>query len=348
MFHWVRDGEMKPTWTVEQLHDLEDILVCIDKADAAFDVSPLLSRRFLEPILEIQYGRQRQAYVASLVSPSSERPHVLAILVPRRFGVWETLSAPQAPLGLVWEEQGFDWVPHMPGLLAQLPGVAMLAALLHQDMRTLPDDLGPYMNLKHHLTTGAIQVTGDFEDYWAERPAKYRRNISNRYNRLSRDGIETRLDIVRAPADMAAAVDDYGRMESAGWKGRADTAVHPENAQGEMYRRIMHDFALDGEAIAFQYFLNDELAATDLALSSRGQLIFLKTTYAETLSAYSPSQLMRREIFEWVFAEKLVDRIEFYGRVQDRHRALCTDFWDIGHLNIYRLPLLMKLHQALR
>lgn len=336
-------------WSLRRVASLSEAGADIDRMNDACGGNPLLSSRFLIPIIDGAEQPPQRMLLAGLAAAGETAPRILTVLAPGRWPcVWETCIRPQAPLGLLWVRPGTDGIAAMPALLRALPGAAQLLALIGQDIARLQARSGPCMTVTPHLTSGAIAVDGDFETYWNDRPAKYRRNISNRYNRLQRDGKETRLEVLRAPEDMARAVDEFGIMESAGWKGRADTAVHPDNIQGEIYRTIMRSFAETGEALAFRYFIGDELASTDLALKSAGQLIFLKTTYAEAFSSYAPSQLMRREIFEMVFREKLANRIEFFGRVQDRHRALCTHFWDVGHINIYRWPVLKALHQRLR
>ena len=66
-----------------------------------------------------------------------------------------------------------------------------------------------------------------------------RSNLKKQRKRLNAEGIETRLDIAMQPEQMAAAVADYGRLESAGWKARSGTAVDAGNAQGRFYIRML-------------------------------------------------------------------------------------------------------------
>lgn len=50
------------------------------------------------------------------------------------------------------------------------------------------------------------------------------------------------LTCVTDPAGVAAALADYGALESAGWKAGTGTAIHPDNAQGRFYRRMLEAF----------------------------------------------------------------------------------------------------------
>ena len=75
-----------------------------------------------------------------------------------------------------------------------------------------------------------------FDDYWSKRGRNLRQNLKRQRNRLERESVETRMTVVEDPNLIADSVDRYGALESAGWKGREGTSLHPDNAQGKFYR----------------------------------------------------------------------------------------------------------------
>ena len=106
---------------------------------------------------------------------------------------------------------------------------------------------------------------------------------------------------------MAAAVADYGRLESAGWKAQGGTAIHPDNAQGRFYRAMLEGFCRRGAASVIRYWFDDKVVAMNLCIEGHGSLIVLKTTYDESVpSHYSPAFLMREETCQQMFDEKQV------------------------------------------
>jgi len=40
----------------------------------------------------------------------------------------------------------------------------------------------------------------------------------------------------------------YGILESAGWKGKSGTSIHPENIQGAFYDEVLQSFAPNRQA----------------------------------------------------------------------------------------------------
>ncbi len=64
---------------------------------------------------------------------------------------------------------------------------------------------------------------------------------------------------------MAAAVEEYGRLETAGWKSGGGTAIAPDNIQGRFYRAMLERFAARGAARVFRYRLGDKTVAVDTA-----------------------------------------------------------------------------------
>ena len=84
-----------------------------------------------------------------------------------------------------------------------------------------------------YIRTARITVEGSsFEKYWTSRGRNLRKNMRRQLNVLKRAEIEPRLEVLSRPEEMAQAIADYGRLESAGWKAETGTAIHPDNDQG--------------------------------------------------------------------------------------------------------------------
>ncbi len=138
-------------------------------------------------------------------------------------------------------------------------------------------------------------------------------------------------------------MDDFGRLESAGWKGGEGSAVHPENAQGRFYRGFFERLSASGEATVYRYFFGDRLVASDLCVHRNGTLIVLKTAFDETEKTFSPSLLMKEQVFERLFGSGEVRCIEFYGKVMEWHRRWTDEMRTMYHVNYYRWPWIAKL-----
>jgi len=143
-------------------------------------------------------------------------------------------------------------------------------------------------------------------------------------------------------------VEDYGRLESSGWKAGKGTAVHAGNAQGRYYRAMLEALAGRNAASVYRYYFNEQLVAMDLCVEDADSIVVLKTSYDESVpSNWSPTLLMREEACRALFDAGRFARLEFYGRVMEWHLRWTDEVRTMYHVNYYRWPGLRRLHALL-
>lgn len=314
----------------------------------ACDGSPLLAADFVQPLLSV-FGTGKEVLAWYERDGATE---AIAILTPVRFGTWNTFQPSQAPVGL-WLQRPLDApLAYLPGLLRVLPGPALVIGVTQCDPMLMPrPPNSARVRTIDYIETARITMAdaGGFDAYWETRGKNLRNNLKKQRNRLRQDGVEPRLEVCRAPAQMAQAVADYGRLESSGWKASGGTAVDAGNEQGSFYRTMLEAFATRGAARVYRYWLGERLAAMDLCVEGGGCIVVLKTAYDESIGSHlSPALLMRQEASRELFEEAHFERIEFYGRVMEWHRRWTDDVRTMYHLNGYRWPGLARLHAAIR
>lgn len=306
--------------------------------------SPLLEADFVAPLLAaFGTGREILAW-----HEHGGRNDAMAVLAPSRAGIWNTFQPSQAPVGL--------WLQHSPeapldllrSLLRTLPGPGLMLGITQSDPMLMhrPAEGGGVRTLDYIQTARiTMRGVGGFEAYWEARGKNLRSNLKKQRKRLQQDGVETHLEICRAPDQMAQAVADYGRLEGSGWKAAGGTAVDAANAQGRFYCAMLEAFASRGAASVYRFWLGGELAAMDLCVEGGGCIVVLKTAYDERLARQlSPALLMREEACRRLFDEDRFERIEFYGRVMEWHLRWTDEVRTMYHLNGYRWPWLARLH----
>jgi hypothetical protein len=141
------------------------------------------------------------------------------------------------------------------------------------------------------LTAGAAttskpagyDLNGSFEEYWSGRGKNLRQNMRKQRNRLAAEGVTAQMRSLTHPADIAAAIERYGALESAGWKAAQGTAIHPDNAQGSFYRCLLEYRRRDAaRPWSIEYLFADRVVASNLCLRRGKTLVVLKTTYDES------------------------------------------------------------------
>jgi len=275
----------------------------------------------------------------------------MALLCRNKPGFWEVFTPSQAPLGLILLGQNDPGAEVVRGLINSLPGYAVQLALLSQDPEYsawLPAGDDVRIEVLEIMQTGRVRIEGTFEEYWRARSSNLRHNLSRQRRRLKEQGRCLELVTHKNSQAVAACVNEFGRLESSGWKGEHGTAVGENNVQGHFYRELFEQFCSHGETLIFQLLVDGKVAATDLCLFRDGMLVVLKTTYDESLSQLSAALLMREEIVRQVYAEGRCRVIEFYGRAHEWHTKWTSDFRPIYHINCHRNTIVSRIKTLVR
>jgi hypothetical protein len=166
--------------------------------------------------------------------------------------------------------------------------------------------------------------------------------------KLLTENAELKLQVLTKTPDMAPAVAQFGRLESHGWKAQMGTAIHPENAQGRFYRDLLEQASLLGEAVVYQYLINQRVVAMNICLLRKDTLVVLKTCYDETIKTYSPAFLLREAELQLFFKEQRIKRVEYFGRLMDWHTKFTDHKRTLHHFTMYRWPILKKMSELRR
>jgi hypothetical protein len=304
---------------------------------------PYLDTGFLGPLVECFAGKD--ARLAVHRGPAGADA-MLLLEAPRR-GICSTFLPSQAQLGPVLLA-GPEPLRDLPAAL----GGTLAVDLLCQDPEYSPLPAlspGPTHEISSHVTTVAACLEGTFDSYWQGRSRKLREQMRRSLRKLEEAGLAVRLDAVTEPGQVRAAVDRYGLLESRGWKGKAGTAIHPDNVQGRFYREVLARFAARGRGTVYELYFGGELAASELQIANDFMAIGLKTSYDETLSpAYSPGRLVHYLLLQRRFAEQELRVLEYYTNATADTMRWSTARRPITHHRIYRSAMLASVVRGCR
>jgi CelD/BcsL family acetyltransferase involved in cellulose biosynthesis len=306
---------------------------------------PFLHSDFLAPALR-EFGTGREMLV---VRDDEVGPSAMGLFVRKTAGVWETFQPSQLPLGAFVQRAGRQIDETIEALVSALPGFAVVAAITQQDPAIVarPPD-SPRLRTMDYIETARVNVSGTFDDYWAARGKNLRTNVKRQRAKLADEGVAVHLGMVETRSAVPAAIVEYGRLETAGWKSGIGTAVATDNAQGRFYTSMFESFCARGAGRIYRYLFDDKVVAMDLCIEDAGVVVILKTAYDETYKNVSPASLMRHEYFRQIFDGGSIRRVEFYGKVMEWHRRWTDDVRILYHVNRYRSPWLRTTHEFLK
>jgi CelD/BcsL family acetyltransferase involved in cellulose biosynthesis len=340
---------MVSSWDVCRASASADLLRPWDAVNARGAQLPFLESGFLLPLLR-QFGRGDEYLATCLMNGET----VASTLVQRNgFGRYATFQPSQLPLGAWVTAKDHDDTASLAGaLLARLPSLPLSLGLTQLDPRLHPRPAsGPTLQTLDYIQTAWVDVQGSFDAYWEGRGKNLRANMRKQRSKLEADGVNVQFDVLGRPEDVPAAIADYGRLETAGWKAGEGTAVHPDNAQGRFYTEMLQSFCAVGRGKIWRLKFGDKVVAMDLCIEAGGTVVVLKTAYDPEYRTVSPAFLLKQDAFRHVFDEGQVRRIEFYGKLMEWHTRWTDNARMLYHANVYRwgwVPLARDLARRLR
>ncbi|RZJ12914.1 MAG: GNAT family N-acetyltransferase [Rubrivivax sp.] len=271
-----------------------------------------------------------------------------ALLQPAGRGRWASFQPSQLPLGPVLLAAGESLDEAARQLLRALPGPALVLGLTQLDsLHHRGDAAALDLRSQHYIDTAWVDVVTDFDTYWEARGKNLRQNTRKQLKKVEASGAVPRLELIEAHEQIAEAVEQYGMLESSGWKAEQGTAISADGGQGRFYRHALESAAREGHARLYRYWFGDEVVAMDLCVHQDDCIVILKTAYQAAHHAVSPSTLMRAEEFEKLFKEGRFKRIEFFGRVMEWHTRWTESSRPLFHLTVYRWGWLKSLQEWL-
>ncbi len=306
----------------------------------------LLDSRFMESLLR-HFGSEKMLLA---VCENAAEPG-MALIEPGKPGFWQTFQPGQSPLGaILLGGNGHGAGESIRELIYGLPGYALGFSVTQQDPDfTCFGNLNgtPAVETLDYIQTPRLTINGKYEDYWKQRSKNLTHNLLRQRRRLKERGESLEFAIDRSAESVAGAIQEYGLLESTGWKGAEGSAVSPENVQGRFYREMLQDFCERGEAVVYRLRLNGKTVASDLCLERDQTLFILKTAYDESVQGLSLGLLLHQELFQRTFDDGRIRAIEFYGQLRDWHTKWTNETRTMYHINFYRSAWVPKAREML-
>lgn len=332
-------------WNLFPAARLRELADSWDHLNEACHGPPVLQTKFLCRALE-SFGTGKEVLAVCGVAGKAQ---AMALLVHVAPGRWQTFQPSQLPLGPWLMRPEFDYRSMTTELFKCLPGMPLMLGITQQDpaMFQRPASSTVFQTLDY-VDTGWVEFRGDYEAYWSDRRPSLRQNVRTQLSRLRREGITPVLDELTHASGVAAAIEDYARLESSGWKAVQGTALAAGSIQSQFYRAAMEDFCANGQGKIYRLYFGNRVVAVDLCIVASGVEVLLKTTYDEGVRGISPSTLLKHLAWRRRFESGDVSRCEFFGPFMPWSSLWTENRRTLFHLNCFRWAAATVLRDLLR
>ncbi|MCW8886063.1 MAG: GNAT family N-acetyltransferase [Motiliproteus sp.] len=325
-------------WNIVPANDFNNYAEHWDNLNRSGPHNPVLDSSF------VSFGLAHFGNGDEVLASFEENGEITAmsVLCKQKQAVWSTFQPSQAPVGFWINNSSTPIKALLKKLASSLPGFVLRIGLTQQDPNIYPRPEKSFaISSIDYISTARIDTSNvDFESYWKNRGKNLRQNMNKLANRLEREGANIRMEEITSPDEIPKAINQYGILETLSWKADEGTAVSSDNNQGRFYTDLLQHFCKNHQGVIYQYYIDDELAASDICIILNGVLVILKTSFNEKYKKSSPAFLMRKRYFPDIFVKDSLKSIEFYGKTMDWHTKWSNDIRLLYHINFNNIPLL--------
>ena len=324
----VHRAELVAQW-VEAFHASDDLRAVVVESDGQFVAAlPLVADR-LRKLLPI--GR----LTGNDWSPAGDL-------------LWDPEAGTEPLDVLVRGLQGFPWA------ISWLEGIPLTGKHWQEFTRSLERARVPVLaHVQSHV--GVVDCAGEWDAFERRWSSNHRRQLRKAAQRAIAEG-GVSLRVIREFRSLDEVADLVHRgfvVEDRSWKGtQANSSVLKSPGMLDYYVRQAQCLAEMGHLqLTFLEFANQPIAF-EYGWHSRGVYYTPKVGYDESFARFSPGQLLRRELFEQIFDEREIERIDFTGELCAATAKWTTGSYPVGRLVIgsgsYLSRILMQGYRAIR
>lgn len=272
------------------------ILKLVQKSDPEFGraqhvVSGLVEATgFAVPELMLALVKHGDGGILAAVEQNGET--VLTVALRKRMGFFDSWETPLSPSGVpaiaahaaTAAVQGFLDKIKAPVLLRQLPTDGKTHALLKEH--------AVHFHVLSAWERAGLKTTGSFEDWLQTNfDHKRRKEMKRLRARLSEQGVlETQHCAKRSELD--GYVDDFLKLENAGWKGGRGTALAQDKAMAAALREGLAALFDAGKLRFWRITLDGKAIACLFAFVEAGRATLGKIAHDESFARFSPGVLV--------------------------------------------------------
>ena len=163
--------------------------------------------------------------------------------------------------------------------------------------------------LQSHVRA-CLDATADAEDLLRDAlGAKKLKELRRQRNRLAEHGAVS-FEVVRTPAETAAAVETFLTLEASGWKGQRGTALSQDSGDAAFVRRATADLAETGQCEIVTLRVGETPVASAIVLRHQDRAFYFKLGVDERFAKSSPGVQLTLELTRHLCADPAIRLVD--------------------------------------
>jgi CelD/BcsL family acetyltransferase involved in cellulose biosynthesis len=171
--------------------------------------------------------------------------------------------------------------------------------------------------------------------------SKKLKELRRQRNRLADDG-EVRFSVSVSPQHTEAALENFMKLEAAGWKGKRGTALAAQEGLSRFIREAVRKLSPHGRFEVASMTRGADLIASGLILRHGERAYFFKTAYDERLAKLSPGVQLTLDLTRHLCADETIRSVDSTATAD---HPMINQIWK-GRLEIAELLVPLRAGHA--
>ncbi|HRF10123.1 MAG TPA: GNAT family N-acetyltransferase [Xanthobacteraceae bacterium] len=162
----------------------------------------------------------------------------------------------------------------------------------------------------HGESRALLDATADADSLLQEAlGSKKLKELRRQRNRLADDG-EVRFSVSVSPQQTEAALEQFLKLEAAGWKGKRGTALGSQDGLTRFVKEAVRKLAPQGRVEVATLTRGADVIATGLIVRHAERAYFFKIAHDEKLSKCSPGVQLTLDVTRYLCADEAVRSVD--------------------------------------
>ena len=193
--------------------------------------------------------------------------------------------------------------------LREIPEHSRFLRLLPQAASTR----GWAFHTRWSLDSPYIPIAGDWKAFFANRPARFRKQLRNKRNRLLASGAKVEIECVAGAERIEGVVPEVMAVAERSWSGeRGSSIASPPHRR--FYENVMRDFARQGRLRVWTLRVGGALAAFEVHVVWGRTTAAVKACYDPAFAALSVGSILEAHVTEQLFQSGEFDACDLLGK----------------------------------
>jgi hypothetical protein len=182
------------------------------------------------------------------------------------------------------------------------------------------------------LDSPCIPIAGDWNAFFANRPARFHKQLRNKQNRLRKSGVRVEIECVASADRIEGVMPQVMGVAERSWSGQRGSSIASPPNRG-FYEDVIRRFARQGRLRVWTLRIGGALAAFEVHIVWGRTAAVLKACYDPAFTSLSVGSILEAHVTKELFQSGEFDACDLLGK-DDFNKTRWTEM-TVRHVEVF-------------